>query len=419
MNKEYYEEASKYIPGGVNSPVRAFHSVGIPPVTVKKGLGKYLYSEEGLRYTDYCLSWGPLILGHAYPPVQEAIRRALVHGSTFGAPTLVETELAHKIVDLVPSIQKVRFVSSGTEAVMSAIRLARAFTGRDMVLKFDGCYHGHSDGLLVSAGSGLSEMSRASSAGIPADVIRHTLSIPYNDLDALKEAFNQYHDKIACVIVEPVAGNMGVVLPQAGFLEELRLWTSKYGSLLIFDEVITGFRLAPGGAQQYFGITPDLTILGKIIGGGLPVGAFGGRQEIMDQLAPLGNVYQAGTLSGNPLAMHAGLATLEALETNPHWYGDMADKVGDFARMWTQETGFTVNHIGSMFTLFYCRTTVSDFHDAGSQDQALFRSFYRTLLDHDIYMPPSMYESAFISIEHDASDLEQIVRVARDSGLFK
>ncbi len=416
--KSNFEQAKRFFPGGVNSPVRAFQSVGREPIFVHHAQGKYIYSEEKVRYLDFCSSWGPMILGHSHKKVNRAVAQALRRGSSFGAPTTTETRLAETICAVMPSIEKIRFVSSGTEAVMSALRLARAFTGKDKILKFDGCYHGHSDFLLVNAGSGLGEMSSPSSKGIPHCAYENTLSIPFNDIELFKKVLEAHHREIGAVIVEPVPGNMGVVLPKEGFLQVLREYTSKYGIVLIFDEVISGFRVSLGGAQSYFHVRPDLTTLGKIIGGGLPVGAFGGKREIMDQLAPIGQVYQAGTLSGNPLAMNAGLATLKELISHPEYYTGMSEKVNTFAQEWRKNIRYTINNISSMFTLFYTSSPINNFADAGSQNKKLFQNFYQLILEKGIYMPPSMYESAFISILHSEKDLDAILRIAVDSRLF-
>ncbi len=399
-----FEEAKTYIPGGVNSPVRAWGAIGADPEFIHSAKGKYLTTESGKTMVDFCSSWGAIILGHAADPVIAAVTEQIAKGTSYGAPTIVETELAKMIVDAIDSIDRVRFVSSGTEAVMSALRLARGFTGKNKILKFDGCYHGHSDCLLVNAGSGVAELSGSSSAGVPEAFVKDTISIPFNDFDLFRTVMAEQGDQIACVIVEPVPANMGVILPEPGFLELLREETTKCGALLIFDEVITGFRLCYGGYQTICGITPDLTTFGKIIGGGFPVGAFGGRAEIMAKLAPEGPVYQAGTLSGNPVAMTAGIATLNALkETNP--YEKMAQLVDSFAKMFHGKHGATVNHIGGMFTIFHTDKPVKSFADAMVQDKALFGKRFSAWQSKNLYMPPSMYEAAFVSPLHTEEDL--------------
>ncbi|HRZ86563.1 MAG TPA: glutamate-1-semialdehyde 2,1-aminomutase [bacterium] len=410
---DLFREAKRYLAGGVDSPVRAFKAVGQPPVFMKKGNGKYIYAEDRRRFTDFCLSWGALILGHNDPAVRRAVQAAAGNGTSFGAPTRNETELAKLVSACVPSIERVRFVNSGTEAVMSAVRLARGFTGRDAVVKFDGCYHGHSDGLLASAGSGVAGLKRSSSSGVPDDVVRKTISLPYNDPEALERTIRRLRGKVACVLIEPVPANMGLVLPRPGFLEKVRELTSRHGIVLIFDEVITGFRMGLGGAQGFFGVTPDLTTLGKIIGGGLPVGAFGGRKEIMDRLAPEGNVYQAGTLSGNPLTMAAGIAVIRGLIANRQAYARMEKLVADFAREWRAASPFTVNCAASMFSIFYTDRPVSNYGGACAQDKKAFRAHYRRCLGAGIYLPPATCETSFISVRHGAADLEGILRSAR------
>jgi len=407
---DMFREAKKFLAGGVDSPVRAFRAVGDSPIFIKKGQGKHVYAEDGRRFVDFCLSWGALILGHNDASVRGAVCAAVREGTSFGAATRRETELAKLIISCVPSIERIRFVNSGTEAVMSAVRLARGFTGRDIVVKFDGCYHGHSDGLLASAGSGVAGLSRSTSGGVPDNIVRNTISLPYNDPEALERVLRRLHRKVACVLIEPVPANMGLVLPRDGYLEKVRELTACYGIVLIFDEVITGFRMGIGGAQGYYGVTPDLTTLGKIIGGGLPVGAFGGRKEIMDCLAPGGNVYQAGTLSGNPLTMAAGIAAVTRLKEARQAYVRMGRLVGDFAREWKERAPYTINHAASMFTVFYTDKPVNDYKDALGQDMRQFRAHYRRCIDAGLYLPPATCETSFISLRHGAVDLEALLR---------
>jgi len=403
-----FNEAKKYIAGGVNSPVRAFKSIGIDPVFIQSAIGKYLKTTDGRDLLDFCLSWGPMILGHANPDVIKAVSEALEKGTSFGAPTKAETQLAKIICEAFDTIDKIRFVSSGTEAVMSAIRLARGFTGKDKILKFDGCYHGHSDSLLVAAGSGVAGIAQSTSLGVPEDIIKNTISIPFNDKQTFCETIEKNGKDIAAVIVEPVPGNMGVVLPKPGFLEVLRKVTAENEIILIFDEVITGFRLAFGGAQHVFSVQPDMTILGKIIGGGFPVGAFGGKKEIMNRLAPDGNVYQAGTLSGNPVAMAAGTATLQHLSANRQIYSKMDEILTNFAEKWQKSSKKTINHIGSMFTIFHTDNPVTNFTEAQNQISDDFRKFFIEKLDNGVYLPPSMFETAFISTEHTIENMDQL-----------
>ncbi len=413
---ELFEQAKKSIPGGVNSPVRAGKSVGMDPLFIKKAEGCYLWDEEGRRYIDYVCSWGPMILGHSRPEVIKAITEKLPMGTSFGAPTAIEVEMADAIIQMVPSIEMVRMVNSGTEAAMSAVRLARGYTGRNIIIKFEGCYHGHADSLLVEAGSGVATLGIPGSPGIPSEIAGLTISLPYNNLDNVKDAFKRYGKEIAAVIVEPVAANMGVILPGDGFLAGLRRITEENGSLLIFDEVITGFRLGPGGAQGYYNIMPDITCLGKIIGGGLPVGAYGGRREIMQNIAPEGNIYQAGTLSGNPIAMAAGLATLKLLKDssiykrletggNSLFTGlkDAALKAG---------IDIVINHIGSLGSLFFTKESVIDFRSAKKSDTALFRAFYRRMREKGIYLAPSPFEAMFLSIAHDNDVIARTIDTA-------
>ncbi len=411
-----FERALKCIPGGVNSPVRAGKAVGMNPPFIARGQGARLWDVDGREYLDYVCSWGPMILGHGHPEVIRAIRECAGRGTSYGAPTELEVLMAETIVARVPAIEMVRMVNSGTEATMSAIRLARGYTGRSRLVKFSGCYHGHADSLLVRAGSGVATLGIPGSPGVPEDLARHTLSLPFNSTAALEEAFARYGDEIAAVIVEPVPGNMGVVLPQAGFLESLRSLTQEHGALLIFDEVISGFRLAPGGAQELFGITPDLTCLGKIIGGGLPVGAYGGRREIMARMAPEGDIYQAGTLSGNPLAMAAGYATLKVL-TDPAVYRGLEERSrqlfsGIEAAARSAGVPVKVNRIGSMGTVFFAAAPVTDFDSALASDAAVFRKYYRGMLERGIYLAPSAFEACFLSTAHGEEEIARTIQAA-------
>ena len=415
VSGELFKEARKYIPGGVNSPVRACRSVGCDPVFITKGKGAYVFDADGNQYVDFVCSWGPMILGHSHPDVIDAVQKAAVNGTSFGAPTPSEIELASMVVEAVPSIEKVRFVNSGTEATMSAVRLARGYTGRDVVVKFDGCYHGHADSFLVKAGSGVLTLGISGSPGVPDEIVKKTISIPYNDAEILEKTLRDKNLDIACVIVEPVAGNMGCVAPQPGFLEKLRSLTKEMGIVLIFDEVITGFRLSYGGAQEYYGITPDLTCLGKIIGGGLPVGAYGGRAEIMDQIAPDGPVYQAGTLSGNPLAMAAGIAALKLLQGSG-FYTDLERKSERFAeglKGIATRVGISaqLNHVGSLMTSFFTDEKVVDFESAMKVDTALYAIHYRQMLSQGIYLAPSQFEVAFISAAQSENDLDKALKM--------
>ena len=400
------------IPGGVNSPVRAFRSVGGVPPFIVRGQGAHIWDADGNEYIDYVGSWGPLLLGHRHPDVLKAIEEAAACGTSFGAPTERETELAEAICDAVPSIEMVRLVNSGTEATMSAVRLARGFTGRDLTVKFEGCYHGHVDSLLVKAGSGVATLGLPDTAGVPVCFADTTIALPFNSIEAVERAFQTHGDRIASVIVEPVAGNMGCVPPLPGFLEALREVTSRHGALLIFDEVMTGFRLAFGGAQQLYGIRPDLTTLGKVIGGGLPIGAYGGRTDIMSRVAPLGPVYQAGTLSGNPLAVSVGLAMLRHLKSHPEVYEQIDRRA---ARLVADvPAGLTVNRVGSMFTVFFCDGPVTDFDSAKRSDTARFAQFFRFMLERGIYLAPSQFEAAFVSAAHTEQDIERTAAAARE-----
>jgi len=409
--------AREVIPGGVNSPVRAYRAVGGDPPFLRAGQGQYVFDADGNRYLDYVCSWGPLILGHRHPRVVEAVERALEAGTTFGAPTEGEVLLAEMLVEALPGLEMVRLVNSGTEAAMSALRLARAYTGRSKIVKFEGCYHGHADHLLVRAGSGALTLGVPTSAGVPEPVAADTLVLPFNDTEALAAAFDRWGGEIAAAVVEPVAGNMGCVPPEPGFLESLRRLTRESGSLLVFDEVITGFRLGYGGAQERYGVTPDLTCLGKIIGGGLPVGAYGGRREIMEQVAPLGPVYQAGTLSGNPLAVAAGRATLTVLrETDP--YAELERRAGLLAAGLMEAATragveVTVNRAGSMLTLFFQPGPVRDAASAGSSDTRRFARFFHSMLQSGIYLPPSQFECWFVSTAHTDADIELTLDCAR------
>ena len=411
-SKKLFKEAQRYLPGGVDSPVRAFKAVSGEPLFIKKGCGSKIYDADGNEFIDYVCSWGPLILGHAHPRVVQAVCRAAEGGTSYGAPTELETRLAKMICEAMPSIEKIRFVSSGTEATMSALRLARAFTKRDKILKFDGCYHGHSDGLLVKAGSGVATLGLPDSLGVPSGYTCNTLIASYNNLCQVEEIFDKYRD-IAAVIVEPVAANMGVVKPQPMFLEGLRAVTEAQGALLIFDEVITGFRVAYGGAQELYGVQPDLTCLGKIIGGGLPVGAYGGRDEIMSMVAPSGSVYQAGTLSGNPLAMSAGIATLEVLRSGGA-YAELEGKsrlLEDGIARAAEASGATIAtaRIGSLITVFFASNLPSDYESAKCSDTKRFAKFFNALLEQGVYWPPSQFEAAFVSLAHGEDDIEATV----------
>ena len=409
-----FEEAKRYIPGGVNSPVRAFKAVGATPVFISKASGSRIWDVEGNEYIDYVSSWGPMILGHSHPTVVDAINEAAKKGTSYGIPTEMEIEMARLVTRAFPSIDLVRMVSSGTEAAMSAIRLARGYTGRDKIIKFEGCYHGHSDSLLVKAGSGVATLGIPGSPGVPKSLAELTVTLPFNNIEAVRSAVDKYGDDVACIIIEPVAGNMGVVPPRSGFLEELRKITYERGILLIFDEVITGFRLTYGGFQSLAGIEPDLTCLGKIIGGGLPVGAFGGKREIMDKLAPDGPVYQAGTLSGNPLAMAAGVATLKILEEKNN-YEILEKKTSylcdEIKRVFEKrQISVSINRMGSMFTLFFTDREVFDFASASRCDTGLFARYFRGMLSNGISIAPSQFEASFVSLAHTDEDMEMTLK---------
>jgi glutamate-1-semialdehyde 2,1-aminomutase len=408
-----FEQAQRYLPGGVNSPVRSFRGVGGDPVVVASASGSRITDADGNEYIDYCGSWGPLILGHSNPAVVEAVQQAASKGLTYGAATEAEVELARLVCQHVPAIEMVRFVSSGTEATMSAIRVARGYTGRSKIVKFEGCYHGHADGLLVQAGSGVATLSLPDSAGVPASYAVETLVAPYNDLDGVGALFERWGEEIAAVIVEPVAANMGVVSPAGGFLEILRTYCSDRGALLIFDEVITGFRVGLGGYQAYSGVMPDLTCLGKIVGGGMPVGAYGGRREVMQQVAPLGPVYQAGTLSGNPLAMAAGIATLTQL-AQPGFYESLEAKAGRLAdgiraSIAEQKIPARLSRVGSMMTLFFTDETPYDYGSVRRADAKRYGRFFHALLDAGVYFPPSQFEAAFVSAAHSEADIDATI----------
>ncbi|MCB1824977.1 MAG: glutamate-1-semialdehyde 2,1-aminomutase [Candidatus Competibacteraceae bacterium] len=416
-SEKLFVEAQNYIPGGVNSPVRAFRGVGGTPIFFKRGEGAYLYDEDGRRYIDYVGSWGPMIVGHAHPAVVQAVQDAAANGLSFGAPTEMETIMARRIRELVPSMELVRMCNSGTEATMSAIRLARGFTGRNIIVKFEGCYHGHSDSLLIKAGSGALTLGVPTSPGVPTALAAYTVTLPYNDLLETRQAFSKLGEEIAGVIVEPVAGNMNCIPPAPGFLAGLRELCTRYGSVLIFDEVMTGFRVARGGAQELYGVTPDLTTLGKIIGGGMPVGAFGGKRAIMEQLAPLGPVYQAGTLSGNPVALAAGLATLDLI-ASPRFHTDLATKTQQLCDELVTaacEAGvlLTTNYVGGMFGLFFTAENVTNYAQATACDVERFKTFFHGMLAEGIYFAPSAFEAGFMSSAHTEADLDATAVAAR------
>ena len=416
-SEKLFAEAQNYIPGGVNSPVRAFRGVGGTPIFFKRGEGANLYDEDGRRYIDYVGSWGPMIVGHAHPAVVQAVQDAAANGLSFGAPTEMETIMARRIRELVPSMELVRMCNSGTEATMSAIRLARGFTGRNIIIKFEGCYHGHSDSLLIKAGSGALTLGVPTSPGVPAALAAYTVTLTYNDLLEARQAFSKLGEEIAGVIVEPVAGNMNCIPPAPGFLAGLRELCTRYGSILIFDEVMTGFRVARGGAQELYGVTPDLTTLGKIIGGGMPVGAFGGKRAIMEQLAPLGPVYQAGTLSGNPVALAAGLATLDLI-ASPRFHADLAAKTRQLCDELVTaacEAGvlLTTNYVGGMFGLFFTAENVTNYAQATACDVERFKTFFHGMLAEGVYFAPSAFEAGFMSSAHTEADLDATAVAAR------
>jgi len=414
---ELYQAAQKHIPGGVNSPVRAFKGVGGEPIFIKRAQGAYVWSESDTKFIDYVGSWGPMILGHAHPDVIRTVQETAAQGLSFGAPTVLETRMANRVCELVPSLDLVRMVSSGTEATMSAIRLARGFTGRDKIVKFEGCYHGHSDSLLVKAGSGALTLGVPTSPGVPVALAEHTITLAYNDIEQVREAFAHVGGQIACIIVEPVAGNMNCIPPVPGFLEGLRDICTQYGSVLIFDEVMTGFRVGLGGAQAHYGIRPDLTTLGKVIGGGMPVGAFGGKREIMEQIAPLGPVYQAGTLSGNPVAMAAGLKTLELISA-PGFFQDLTEKteqmvrgVLDAAR--SASIPLTANRVGGMFGFFFTESeNVSNFDQVSNCNLDRFKLFFHGMLEQGVYLAPSAFEAGFVSSAHTGADIQATIDAA-------
>ena len=419
-SSQLFAAAQKHIPGGVNSPVRAFKGVGGDPVFIESAAGPYLYGADGRKYIDYVGSWGPMILGHAHHEVIEAVEAVVRRGLSFGAPTEIETQMADRVCELMPSIEMVRMVSSGTEATMSAIRLARGYTGRDKIVKFEGCYHGHSDSLLVKAGSGALTFGEPSSPGVPASLAEHTITLNYNDSEQVRETFSDIGEQIACIIVEPVAGNMNCIPPGPGFLETLREVCDASGAVLIFDEVMTGFRVGLGGVQALYGVTPDLTTLGKIIGGGMPVGAFGGKREIMEKISPLGPVYQAGTLSGNPVAMTAGLKTLELISA-PGFFDELTHKTSHLVnglREKAEAAGVpvAVNQVGGMFGLFFTDAeVVTNFAESTACNQEQFKKFFHAMLDRGVYMAPSAFEAGFVSIAHSETDIEQTVGYAREA----
>jgi len=418
-NQSLYEQSKLYIPGGVNSPVRAFSSVGGTPIFFKRGLGSRLWDEDDKEYIDYINSWGPMILGHANHEVLTAVHEASKNSLSFGAPTSRELDMAEEIVKLVPSIEQVRLVSSGTEATMSAIRVARGFTGRDKIVKFEGCYHGHADALLVKAGSGALTFGQPSSAGVPTDVAKHTLTLPYNDSQALQDLFSKLDGEIACVIIEPIVGNMNLIVPHQEFLESLRSLCTKYGTVLIFDEVMTGFRVALGGAQALFNVIPDMTTLGKVIGGGLPVGAFGGKKEIMQQLAPLGPVYQAGTLSGNPVAVAAGLKTLELIQ-EPDFFKKLSvttKQLTDGLTLSAKERNidFCARNVGGMFGLYFSKTPPNSFEEIMASNRDLFKKFFHLMLSQGVYFGPSAFEAGFVSAAHTSVDIKQTINAANNA----
>ncbi|MFI5195824.1 MAG: glutamate-1-semialdehyde 2,1-aminomutase [Chitinophagales bacterium] len=419
-SEELFERAQKTIPGGVNSPVRAFKSVGGTPIFMERAKGAYMYDADGKRYIDYINSWGPMILGHAYEPVVKAIQDKAAKSTSFGAPTELEIEMAELIVSMAPNVDMVRMVSSGTEACMSALRLARGYTGRNKFIKFEGCYHGHADAFLVKAGSGVATFNIQTIPGVTAGVSMDTLTAPYNDLEAVQQLVNEHKDAIAAIIIEPIAGNMGCILPEQGFLEGLRAICDKEGIVLIFDEVMTGFRLAAGGAQERLSINADLVTYGKVIGGGMPVGAFGGKKEIMQHIAPLGNVYQAGTLSGNPIAMIAGYTMLKALKENPSIYKDLDEKTGYLHKgldkvLSAGSTPFVINRFGSMISLHFSDKPVNNFAAAASANNTLFNKFFHAMLDSGIYLPPSAFETWFINAALSKADIDETIEIASEA----
>jgi len=418
LSTAYFEKAKELIPGGVNSPVRAFKSVGGNPVFIKSAKGAYLHDVDGNSYIDLIGSWGPMLFGQAHPKIEEAVRAALSNGFSFGAPTYNEVLIAEKIISMIPSVEKVRLVNSGTEATMAAIRLARAYTKRDKIIKMEGCYHGHGDSFLIAAGSGVATLGTPDSPGVTVSTARDTLTAIYNDLESLENLFKANSTEIAAIIIEPVVGNMGLVIPKEGYLEAVQKLCKQYGALLIFDEVMTGFRLSAAGYQGLIGMQPDLTTLGKIIGGGLPVGAYGGKAEIMDMIAPAGPVYQAGTLSGNPLATTAGLAMLNLITENPGVYAaleqrGLALKEALSSDLKSLGLNYTINQIGSMFTLFFTNKAVNNFNDAKKSDTALFGKYFKGMLDKGIYLPPSQYESWFLSAALGDSEFDQIISASK------
>ncbi|MEQ9167153.1 MAG: glutamate-1-semialdehyde 2,1-aminomutase [Fulvivirga sp.] len=418
-SRSLFKKANEFIPGGVNSPVRAFKAVGGDPIFIKSAKGAYLFDEDGNKYIELINSWGPMILGHAHEEIEEALRGALSSSFSFGAPTRKEVEMAELIASMVPSIEKVRMVNSGTEATMSAVRLARGFTGRNKIIKYEGCYHGHGDSFLIAAGSGVVTMGSPDSPGVTQGVANDTLTAPFNDLQATKELIDNNKDEIAAIILEPVVGNMGCVLPKEGFLEGLRKLCDEHGIILIFDEVMTGFRLARGGAQEHFGVKPDLTTLGKIIGGGMPVGAYGGRADIMDYVSPSGPVYQAGTLSGNPMAMTAGLAMLNHLNNHPEVYTQLeatAKRItsGIQSNLDAMGLNYIINQIGSMFSLFFTDVKVTNFEEAKTSDTALFGKYFKGMLDKGVYLAPSQYESLFLSTSITEGIADQIIKANKE-----
>ncbi|HGJ5891087.1 MAG TPA: glutamate-1-semialdehyde 2,1-aminomutase [Arsenophonus apicola] len=420
QSETLYLKAKKFIPGGVNSPVRAFNGVGGYPLFIQRANGAYIYDVDGKAYIDYVGSWGPMILGHNHPVIKQAVIQAAENGLSFGAPTAIEVEMAEIINQLIPSIEMVRMVNSGTEATMSAIRLARGYTGRDKIIKFEGCYHGHADCLLVKAGSGALTIGQPNSPGVPADVAKHTLTCTFNDLDSVRQTFAQYPQEIACIIVEPVAGNMNCILPEAEFLPGLRTLCDQFGALLIIDEVMTGFRVALGAAQAHYQVKPDLTCLGKIIGGGMPVGAFGGRRELMEKLAPIGPIYQAGTLSGNPLAMAAGLACLtEVAKPNTHKrLTELTTQLANGLQEKAQQAGIPliINHVGGMFGLFFTTAPqVNCYQDVMQCDIEKFKQFFHLMLDEGVYLAPSAFEAGFMSVAHSHEDIERTIKAAKNA----